>query len=219
MKTRILIALSLILATPQLPAAEAIEGASEWAWARMTLVDRGRKYDRGIALFTTDKQSLGIAFRCQRGKTYAVVSVKPVDFNALLAERFRHPAEWQVEYAIDDEALRVETWVWAYNGKVFLSPPGDSVKDLFKAARRGATLSFKRRKGDLLTIRLPPGDPALFEGFVDECGLAAADYGQVVTQESKQDPGLQSDRAQSILGKSGLRTPALKATSAGVSAQ
>jgi len=184
MKTRILIAISLILATPQLPAAEASEGASEWGWARMTLVDRGRKYDRGIALYTTNDKSLGIAFRCQRGKTYAVVSVRPVDFNALLKDRFRRPAEWQVEFAIDDEALRVETWVWAYSGKVFLSPPGDSVKDLFKAARRGATLSFRRRKGDFLTIRLPPGDPALFEGFVDKCGLAAADYGQVDTQES-----------------------------------
>ena len=183
MTTRILIALGLILATPQLPATETTEGASEWGWARMTLIKQGRKYDRGIALYMTDDQSLGVAFRCQRGKTYAVVSVRPVDYNALLQDWFRNPVEQQVEYTIDDEAQRVETWVWAYSGKVFVSPPGDSVKDLFKAARRGATLSFKRRKGKSVLIRIPTGDPALFDGFVNKCGLAAADYGHVDTQQ------------------------------------
>lgn len=178
MKTTIFIALSLILVTPPLAATETTDGASEWSWARMTLIKRGRNYDRGIALYMTDDQSLGIAFRCHGGKTYAVVSVKPVDFDELLRDWFRHPAEWEVEYAIDEEAPRVETWVWAYSGRVFVSRPGDSVRDLFRAARRGTTLSFKRRKGDAMTIEIPPGDTALFDGFVEHCGLSTAEYGQ-----------------------------------------
>ncbi|MDH3619536.1 MAG: hypothetical protein OER91_01500 [Gammaproteobacteria bacterium] len=174
MNTRIFIALTLLLATPELQSADTpdtADGASEWSWARMILVKRGRKYDRGIALYMTNEQSPGVAFRCQRDKLYAVVSVKPVDFNSLLTEWFRNPAEWKVEYRIDGEPLRAETWVWAYRGKVFVSPPGDSVKDLFEAARRGATLKFTRRKGDPVSIDIPAGDPALFDGFISKCGL------------------------------------------------
>ena len=181
---KIFITLTLILAVPQLQSAETTEDTAEWSWAKMTLVKRGREYDRGIALYMTDEHSLGVAFRCHRDKTYAVVSVRPVDFDALLQEWFRNPVEQQVEYTIDDEALRVETWVWAYGGRVFVSAPGDSVKDLFRAARRGATLSFKRRKGKSVTIRIPTGDPALFDGFVRHCGLSAADYGQGETYET-----------------------------------
>lgn len=157
------------------------EAASAWGSSRMVLVEKGKKKNRGIALFTTSDQAPGIAFRCHRKKVYAFVSVKPVSFQKLLREWFRNPAEWQVEYRIDDQEARVETWIWTYKGRVFLSRPGSSTNDLFRAARRGATLKFQRKHGDLVTIEIPAGEPDRFDSFVEKCGLKLTDLGSIQT--------------------------------------
>ena len=151
--------------------------AAAWGSSKMTLVVKGQKKDRGYALFTTDENSPGIAFRCDRKKIYAFVSVKPMSFRKLLGQWFRNPAEWQVEYRVDDDALRDETWIWLLRGKVFMSQPDGSANDLFRAAKRGSTVWFQRKHGDPVTIEIPAGDPARFDGFVEKCGLKLMDLG------------------------------------------
>ena len=150
----------------------------------MTLVKRGKKTNRGYALFTTSDQAPGIAFRCHRRKVYALVSVKPVSFRKLLQEWFRNPAEWQVEYRFDDQKARVESWIWTYEGRVFMSRPGSSTNDLFHAARRGTTLQFQRKHGDPVTIEIPAGEPDRFDSFVETCGLEQTDPGWMETRAS-----------------------------------
>jgi len=151
--------------------------ASAWGSSKMTLIVKGRKRDRGFALFTTDDTSPGIAFRCDRKKVYAFVSVKPLSFRKLLGEWFRNPAEWKVEYRVDDDALRAETWIWLLRGKVFMSRPDESAYELFRAAKRGATVWFHRKHGDPVTIEIPAGEPARFDNFVEKCGLQLTDLG------------------------------------------
>lgn len=97
--------------------------------------------------------------------------MKPVSFRKLLGEWFRNPAEWQVEYRVDDDALKAETWIWLLRGKVFMSQPDGSAADLFRAAKRGTTVWFHRKHGDPVTIEIPPGEPARFDSFVEKCGL------------------------------------------------
>lgn len=152
-----------------------------WGSSRMTLIEKGRKKDRGYALFTTSDQVPGIAFRCHRKKLFAFVSVKPVSFRKLLEKWFRNPAEWQVEYRVDGSEPKVEAWIWTHKGRVFMSRPGESANDLFHAARRGATIDFQRKHGDPVTIEVPPGDVDRFESFVEKCGLSDTDLGSVET--------------------------------------
>jgi hypothetical protein len=168
---RILWLLVLCLVVPDAPASEPESDTAAWESARLYLIKRGKKYSRGHALYMTDASGPALGFNCHRQKLYAFVSVVPLSLGDVLKKWFRNPAEWKATYQVDDEPVRSETWIWTYNGKVFMSLPDDSSSYLLQAAGRGASIEFQRKGGDPVTFDIPAVYQPQLERFTQECGL------------------------------------------------
>ena len=117
-------------------------------------------------------------------QVFAFVSVKALSIGEILEKGFRNPAEWKVRFQINDEPAREETWIWTYGGRVFMSKPGESANDLFKAARNGATLMFHRDRGDPVTIEIPRDVFGQFETYLERCGIEQTDIGSLTTRRA-----------------------------------
>lgn len=171
MNYRILWLLVLCLVVPDAPASEPESDTAAWESARLYLIKRGKKYSRGHALYMTDASGPALGFNCHRQKLYAFVSVVPLSLGDVLKKWFRNPAEWKATYQVDDEPVRSETWIWTYNGKVFMSLPDDSSSYLLQAAGRGASIEFQRKGGDPVTFDIPAVYQPQLERFTQDCGL------------------------------------------------
>lgn len=156
----------------------------DWEMAKLYVKRRGKTYFRGRALYMTKSDGPAIGFTCQKKKVYAFVSVKALSLGEIFEKWFRTPAEWQARFQIDDQLPREETWIWTYGGRVFMSKPGESANDLFKAARNGATLMFHRDRGDPVTFEIPRDEFGQFETFVERCGLDLTDFGSLTTRRA-----------------------------------
>lgn len=157
---------------------------NEWQMSRLYVKRRGKTYFRGRALYMTDGSGPAIGFTCQKKQVYAFVSVEAMSLGEVFKKWFRNPAEWKVRFQIDDQPARDETWIWTYGGRIFMSKPGDSANDLFKAARNGATLMFHRDRGDPVTFTIPRDEFGQFEYYVEKCGLSLTDFGSLTTRRA-----------------------------------
>ena len=156
----------------------------DWETAKLYVKRRGKTYSRGRALYMTRIDGPAIGFTCQKKQVYAFVSVKALSLGEIFEKWFRNPAEWRARFQIDDEEPREEPWVWTYGGRVFMSRPGESANDLFRASRNGATLMFHRDRGDPVTFEIPRDEFGQFERFVDKCGLELTDFGSLTTRRA-----------------------------------
>ena len=179
MISRAILALTLVLIVPDVPASENPDNEPAWQTSRLFLIKRGRKLNRGYALFMKDATAPALGFSCRRENVYAYVSVVPLSLGDTFERGFRNPAEWKARYQVDEDAARDETWIWAYGGKVFVSLPDVAPDYLFKAALRGARLEFQRKGGDPVKIDIPAGDQAQFDRFIELCGLSSTDFGRL----------------------------------------
>jgi hypothetical protein len=169
--SKILLLLTCCLVVPDVPASEPEGDSAAWEIARLYLIKRGKKYSRGHALYMTDASGPALGFSCHRQKLYAFVSVVPQSLGDVLKKWFRNPAKWKATYQVDDEPARSETWIWTYNGKVFMSLPDDSSNYLLQAAGRGASIEFQRKGGDPVKFDIPAVYQPRLERFTQECGL------------------------------------------------
>lgn len=163
----------------------------DWQMSRLYVKRRGKTYFRGRAIYMTRSDGPAVGFTCQKKQVVAFVSVEPLSIGEILEKWFRNPAEWKVQFRINDGAVRDETWIWTYRGRGFLSRPGDSANDLFEAARRGATLMFHRHRGDPVTIEIPQDPYGQFEYFVEKCGLSTTD---AITPTTRRAPSATRSR-------------------------
>lgn len=181
MMNKVVIFLALCLAVPEVPAAEPANDAAAWEIARLSIIKRGRKLSRGFALYMADTQGPALGFSCHRKKLFAFVSVVPLSLGEVLQKSFRNPAEWTANYQVDDDPARSESWIWTYNGKVFMSLPDDSSNYLLKAASRGARLEFQRKGGDPVNIDIPAIYQHRLDRFIKECELLPASFDSTTT--------------------------------------
>ena len=152
--------------------------------SRLYVKRRGKTYLRGRGLYMTRSDGPAIGFTCQKKQIYAFVTVEAMSIAEIFKKWFRNPAEWKVRFQIDDQPARDETWIWTYSGRVFMSKPGDSANDLFKAARSGATLMFHRYRGDPVTIEIPGDEFGWFDHYIEKCGLDPTDLGSLTTRRA-----------------------------------
>ncbi len=176
------VAIGILIAMPawaEEPQHEQAERAAEpdWQISRLYVKRQGKTYFRGRGLYMTRSDGPAVGFTCQKQQVYAFVSVEALSIGEIFEKGFRNPAEWKVRFQIDDQPPREETWIWTYGGRVFMSKPGESADDLFKAAGNGATLMFHRDRGDPVTIEIPKDDFGSFDYYVEKCGLELTDVG------------------------------------------
>ena len=126
-----------------------------------------------LLLHTVEADRPGIAFRCERGRLYVILAVRPADLVKALREGVRRPRDWELTYRIDDNAPVTEDWVSMSNNRLFMARQFASTAAIFNAARDGGTLAITVRGSDPVTIEIPESDDELFDYYVESCRLDA----------------------------------------------
>ncbi len=146
--------------------------ASGWRVIDVTKTVDGVETPRGKMLFTTDGDRLGAAFRCDAGKLYAFVSVKPVDFSEKLTQRSGRARDKSMMYAFEDGNSGTEEWVSMFNGKVYKLQYISTTAAMFEAAMYGSDVTVARHNGsNEVTIDFPQDGGEAFGEFLQGCDL------------------------------------------------
>ena len=124
-----------------------------------------------LLLHTVDPDRPGIAFRCEKGRMYVILAVRPEDLSRALREGVRRPRDWELTYRIDDGAPVTEDWVSMSNNRLFMARKFASTAAIFKAARNGGILAITVKGSDPVTIEIPESDDELFDYYVESCEL------------------------------------------------
>ena len=126
-----------------------------------------------LLLHTVDPDMPGIAFRCEKGRLFTMLAVRPSDLRKSLREGVRKPRDWTLTYKIGDAEEVTEEWVSMSNGRLYMARETASTFAVFQAALDDETLTVTVKGKDSVSIDVPPGDGDLFDAFLDRCALDA----------------------------------------------
>ena len=126
-----------------------------------------------LLLHTVDPDMPGIAFRCEKGRLFTMLAVRPSDLRKSLREGVRKPRDWTLTYKIGDAEEVTEEWVSMSNGRLYMAHETASTFAVFQAALDDETLTVTVKGKDSVSIDVPPGDSDLFDAFLDRCALDA----------------------------------------------
>jgi hypothetical protein len=124
-----------------------------------------------LLLHTVDPDRPGIAFRCEKGRLYVLLAVRPVDLEKALREGVRRPRDWPLTWRVDDAEPVTEDWVSMSNSRLFMARKFQSTATIFRAARDGGILEITVKGWDPVTIEIPESDDALFDYYIESCEL------------------------------------------------
>ena len=124
-----------------------------------------------LLLHTVDPDRPGIAFRCEKGRLYVLLTVSPTDLDKALREGVRRPRNWQLTYRVDEGVPVTEDWVSMSNNRLFMAREFASTATIFRAARKGGTLEITVKGRDPVTVEIPESDDALFDYYIESCDL------------------------------------------------
>jgi len=124
-----------------------------------------------LLLHTVDPDRPGIAFRCEKGRMYVIVAVRPTDLAKALRDGVRRPRDWELTYRIGDAAPVTEAWVSMSNSRLFMAHRFASTAAIFHAARDGGTLEVTVKGWDPVIVVMPESDDELFDYYVESCDL------------------------------------------------
>jgi len=169
-------AVSTHLAADPALAPEAAPDA-EWQWhlVKVKTEINGEEVVKGHLLFTTDPESVGAAFRCDKGKLIALLSSEPVNFRQLLDLRFHGSEDWQVRYTLNGGDEKTEDWVQMYRGRIFMVRNVETTKEIFRLANSQGTVEFTRKYGKPVSVTMPAPRREVFDEFLQVCALKS-DY-------------------------------------------
>jgi len=126
-----------------------------------------------LLLHTIDPDMPGIAFRCEKGRLYTMLAVRPSDLRKSLREGVRKPRDWTLTYKIGDAEEVTEEWVSMSNGRLYMAHETTSTIAVFRAALDDEAMTVTVKGKDPVTIDVPPGDSDLFDAYLDRCALDA----------------------------------------------
>jgi len=124
-----------------------------------------------LLLHTVDPDRPGIAFRCEKGRLYVLLAVRPVDLEKALREGVRRPRDWPLTWRVDDGEPVSENWVSMSNSRLFMAREFASTAAIFRAARDGGVLTITVKGWDPVTVEIPESDDALFDYYIESCSL------------------------------------------------
>ena len=127
-----------------------------------------------LLLNTVDPDKPGIAFRCEKGRLYVILAVRPADLSQALREGVRRPRDWEVTYRVDDGEAVTEDWVSMSNSRLFMAHEFATTATIYHAARDGGALEITVKGWDPVTIDIPESDDELFDYYIESCKLDPA---------------------------------------------
>lgn len=176
MRSLILIVILLALATTvtaREPKIEGVEMSTRWKITRTT-VKRANKVKEatGYMMYTVTPDALDAAFRCQKGRLFAFVAIKPVHMRD--ATKLGWQAKrWYLKVAIGDGEFRDEVWASVHNGKVLMARKRSTSREIFDAARKGTSIRIDPRYGEDVLVKIPADADQVFRRFEEVCGFVA----------------------------------------------
>lgn len=156
------------------------EGAWEMSNLNLTLKARNAtsayhlpatKEVETLLLHTVDPDKTGIAFRCEKGRLFTTLAVRPSDLRKSLREGVRKPRDWTLTYKIGDGDEVTEDWVSTSSGRLYMAHETASTFAVFRAALNGDPITVTVKGKDPVSIDVPPGDSDLFDAYLDRCAL------------------------------------------------
>jgi hypothetical protein len=146
-----------------------------WQLSR-TFVKRPYKSQEstGVAVYTTTPDALGAAFRCQEGRLYAFVVVKPLDLHEAMEQLGWQAKRWRVTVTIGDSEPRDEVWASVHGGKILMARKRSTSRKLFVAARSGVTIVIDPKYGKDVVVDIPADTTGAFRRFEEVCGFVEA---------------------------------------------
>ena len=124
-----------------------------------------------LLLHTVDPDRPGIGFRCEKGRMYVILAVRPADLAKALREGVRRPRDWELTYRIGDGDPVTEDWVSMSNSRLFMAHKFASTAAIFHAARDGETLEVTVNGWDPVIVEMPESDDEFFDYYVESCDL------------------------------------------------
>ena len=124
-----------------------------------------------LLLHTVDPDRPGIAFRCEKGKMYVILAVRPADLAKALREGVRRPRDWELTYRLGDADPVTEDWASMSNSRLFMAHRFASTAAIFHAARDGGTLEVTVEGWDPVIVEMPESEDELFDYYVESCVL------------------------------------------------
>ena len=181
-----LVCIGATLAAPVVAIADGHEDEGAWEMADLELKLRAKnttsaystpitKEMETLLLYTVDPEVPGIAFRCEKGRLYVLLSASAMDLGKALREGVRRPRDWEFTYQIDDSDPVTEDWVSMSNSRLFMAHKFESTAAIFNASRNGdgGTLKANAKGRDGATITIPESDDELFDLYIESCNLDA----------------------------------------------
>ncbi|MEM7432989.1 MAG: hypothetical protein AAF351_13800 [Pseudomonadota bacterium] len=149
-----------------------------WYGAAMFLVGRDnfggevKEEAKGYTIHTTaEKKSLGAAFRCDKGRLYTYIVVKPVNIHEMISWRTRQPRRWPVEFSLDGSETIAEEWVSIHSAKVYLVVNKATARRIFDLAENGLTIEVNAKSAKPVTVEIPADTEGYFDSFRQNCGF------------------------------------------------
>ena len=127
--------------------------------------------NRGLLLYTSGADKTGAAFRCENGRLFAFLAVKPADFRKILQRRSPSPSDRKVRFSLDQGKEVEEKWVQMFSGTIYMVREISTTLELFRAAKNGFVITFTRKYGKTVTVSIPALDHTIAGPFLERCNL------------------------------------------------
>lgn len=126
---------------------------------------------QSLQLYTSDTSRPGFAFRCEKHRLFAWVSLKPLDLEKTLKKKVVRPRDWPLAVTIGNRDPVEEDWVSMFSGRVYMVRETGTTKDVFLAAVSGVPVDVSVKKRDPVRIEAPAADTSVVKYFLQRCDL------------------------------------------------
>lgn len=154
-----------------LPVQAMADPAEAWKVLKISEEKNNEVRNRGHMLFTSDAEHVGAAFRCEKGKLFAYLSTRPLDFEEILDNPFSNSKTREVNFSIGQNQEQTDNWVQMYRGHIYMVTGQDAIRSVFEQAWQGGEVTFKRRYKDPVRVLLPELTGSSVDQFMANCSL------------------------------------------------
>ncbi len=145
-----------------------------WQIMKLSQQKNNQSVSRGLLMYTTGADKTGAAFRCEGGRLYTFVAVKPADFRKVLQQRSSHPYDREVSFSLNSADEVSEEWVQMFRGQIYMVRKTSTTLDIFRTATTDSIITFTRKYGKTVVIPLPAMERGISRHFLESCELSAA---------------------------------------------
>lgn len=126
---------------------------------------------RGYTLHSSGDKTMGVAFRCDKGKLATYLAVKRINMHEMITWRSPYPRRWPVEFSINGQAVKSEEWVSLHGGSVYLVINQVTALRILDFAEDGLSIEIDAKGARPVTVELPPDLNNRFRWFRSKCGF------------------------------------------------